>query len=192
MDKTRPKLLCLGFSDSSSKRDFSFWDGCGSLPDPFALQPQASIGDTTAYTDLSALGIPFPTTAVLAPLEEYPKSQSSTISKFDQTNCLNTGTFSFPSCISFYMRNRTFQLSASNALVLYKVLNNIFIRKILQKPTNILCQDSRFANPDLKPGLQNTKKACHSLESNFWSRRLCILRKGVSFTPSKVKFTKSP
>lgn len=72
VDKTRPKLFCLGFSDCSSKRDFSSIDGCGSLPDSFALQPQASIGDTTAHTYLSALGIPFPTTEVLAPLLTIP------------------------------------------------------------------------------------------------------------------------
>ena len=49
------------------------------------------------------------------------------ISKFHHTACLNTRTFSFPSCISYYMRNRTFQLSTSKAPVLYKVLNNIYI-----------------------------------------------------------------
>ena len=51
------------------------------------------------------------------------------ISKFHHTAFLNTRTFSFPSCISYYTRNRILQLSTSNAPVLYKVLNKIIIRK---------------------------------------------------------------
>jgi len=35
VDKTHPKLFCLGFSDCSSKRDFSSRDDCGSLSDAF-------------------------------------------------------------------------------------------------------------------------------------------------------------
>jgi hypothetical protein len=53
------------------------------------------------------------------------------ISKFHHTTFPNTRTFSFPSCISYYMGNSTFQLFISNVPVLYKVLNNIIIRKYI-------------------------------------------------------------